>query len=45
MTTLYLASVMSYQNHTEVVISKNKIFDRTKSVNGSLRKQMATLEH
>ena len=45
MTLLYLALVMSYQNHKEVVITKKKMFYRARSVNGSLGKQKATLEH
>lgn len=45
MTVLYLALVMSYQNHTEVDITKKQMFYRARSVNGSLGKQMATLEH
>ena len=36
MTVLYLALVMSYQNHTEVVITKKQMFYRVRSVNGSL---------
>ena len=45
MTLLYLALVMSYQNHKEVVITKKKMFYRARSVNGSLGKKRATLEH
>ena len=45
MTVLYLALVMSYQNHTEVVITKKQTFFRVRSGNGSLGKQMAKLEN